>query len=159
MNANRNLIHWANLLYLLIMGASLLVTGNPAKGSSGRPPWMDPAVGMVVAQIGLILIPSLLFVWLTRQPFNAIFKLKRLSFGSGIKCFLIGLPCWAVFIFLSSLTQALLMLFSPARAGSPTDIATAGGHHGSSSWGWRWSRHCAKRRSIAGFCSVPMKNA
>ena len=93
MNANRNLIHWANLLYLLIVSASLLVTGNPAGGSSGRPPRMDPAAGTVVAQIGLILIPSLLFVWLTRQHFNAIFKLKRLSFGSGIKCFLIGLTC------------------------------------------------------------------
>ena len=91
MDANRHLIHWANLLYLLIVGVSLLVTGNPVGGSSGRPPWMDPAVGMIVAQMGLILIPSLLFVWLTRQPFNGTFKLKRLGIGSGIGCFLIGL--------------------------------------------------------------------
>lgn len=127
MNAKRNLIHWANLLYLLIVCASLLIAGNPTKGSSDRPQWMDPAVGLIVAQIGLILIPSLLFVWLTRQPFKATFKLKRLSFGGGIKCFLIGLMCWTVFVFLSNLTQALRMLISPARAGSATDIATGGG--------------------------------
>jgi membrane protease YdiL (CAAX protease family) len=88
---------------------------------------MDPAVGTIVAQIGLILIPSLLFVWLTRQPFKEIFKLKRLSFGSGTKCFLIGLACWAVFVFLGTLAQGLRVLISPARAGSPTDIATGGG--------------------------------
>lgn len=127
MNTKRNMIHWANLLYLLIVSASLFIAGDRANGSNGRPPWMDPALGLIVAQIGLILIPSVLFVWLTRQPFKATFKLKRLNLGIGIKCFLIGLMCWAGFVFLSNLTQALRMLINPARSGSPTDIVTGEG--------------------------------
>jgi membrane protease YdiL (CAAX protease family) len=127
MTTNKNLIHWANLLYLLIVVTSLLTAGNPANAPTSRPTWLDPAAGTIAMQVLLILIPALAFVWITRQPFCETFKLKRLAFRTSIKCFLIGLACWAVFIFLSNLSQALLALISPARTGSPADIATSGG--------------------------------
>jgi len=91
------------------------------------PAWLNPAAGMVVAQVGLILIPALIFVWLTRQPPKEILKLRRLSFGSGVKCFLIGLTCWPIFLFLSTLTQVLVAFVNPAQASGSTNVASQGG--------------------------------
>lgn len=125
MNANQNLLHWSNLLYALLVIASLFVTKGA--GSSPPPVWVDPAAGMILAQVGLILIPTLIFVWLTRQPPKEIFKLQRMSFGSGAKCFLIGLICWPIFTFLSNLTQILFALVNPAQAGGSPTIASQGG--------------------------------
>ena len=72
MNTKHDFLHWSNLLYVLIILASLPITHGI--GNAPPPAWFDPAVGMIVAQIGLILIPTLLFVWLTRQPLTKMLK-------------------------------------------------------------------------------------
>lgn len=124
MNANRDLLHWSNLLYALLVIASLFIT---QRAGSSLPAGMDPAVGMILAQVGLILIPTLIFVWLTRQPPKEILKLQRMNFGSGVKCFLIGLVCWPISLFLFTLAQMLVALVIPARAGGSPTIASQGG--------------------------------
>ena len=125
MSAERNLLHWSNLLFAAIVIASLPIT----QGGGGAPPpdWFDPAVATIVAQVGLILIPTLIFVWLTCQPPREIFKLRRISVGSGIKCFLVGLTCWPVLLFLGMLTQVLIAMVNPAQASGSTNVASQGG--------------------------------
>lgn len=125
MNAKQNLLHWSNLLYALIVIVSLPITQGI--GNTPPPAWLDPAVGIIVAQVGLILVPTLIFVWLTRQPPKEILKLRRLSFRSGVKCFLIGLTCWPIFLFLSNLTQILIALVNPAQASGSTNVVSQGG--------------------------------
>ena len=47
MNVKRNLIHWTNLLYMLIVGASLYIAGGPGEGlaaSAGQAQQAPPAV-------------------------------------------------------------------------------------------------------------------
>ena len=123
MNTRQNLLHWSNLLYAVIVMVSLPITLS----NTPPPAWLNPAAGMVVAQVGLILIPALIFVWLTRQPPKEILKLRRLSFGSGVKCFLIGLTCWPIFLFLSTLTQVLVAFVNPAQASGSTNVTSQGG--------------------------------
>jgi len=127
-NTKPELLHWANLLYLLIFTVSVLIAVRPAGSpKGGLPGWLDPAVMMIVAQVGGILIPALLFLWLTRQPVLTTLKLRRLSFGSGVKCFLIGLLCWPILIALSNLSQILLMLIGPSQVGAASDVVNNGG--------------------------------
>lgn len=72
MKTKHDFLHWSNLLYALIILASLPITQS--MGNAPPPAWFAPAVVMIVAQIGLILIPTLLFVWLTRQPLTEMLK-------------------------------------------------------------------------------------
>jgi membrane protease YdiL (CAAX protease family) len=126
-NPKLALLHWANLLYLLIFAASILIAVHPAGSPrGGLPGGLDPAVMMIVAQFGGVLIPGLLFIWLTRQPILTTLKLRRLSFSSGVKCFLIGLLCWPIFIVLGNLSTILLALINP-QAGATPNIVTGGG--------------------------------
>lgn len=82
---------------------------------------------MIVAQVGLIFLPTLVFVWLTRQSAHEILKLQRLDFWSGVTCFLLGLACWPVFILFSTLTQLLMALISPVSASGSTTVVNQGG--------------------------------
>ena len=122
-----NLIHWANLLYALIFTASVLIAVRPGGSPTGEPlKRVDPAILMIVAQLGGVLLPAVLFIWLTRQPFSTALKLRRLSFGDGVKCLLVGLFCWPVVILQSILSAILTTAINPE--GSPvTDIVTGGG--------------------------------
>jgi membrane protease YdiL (CAAX protease family) len=126
MRAPSYLLYGTSLLYLFVVSVSVLIAASPAAGLANPPSQMDPAVGMLVGQIGFILLPSLLFAWLTRQSFATVFKLRRLDLWGGLQCFLLGLIGWAVFIFLSNLTQLLLSRLGPQPRAS-TDIASAGG--------------------------------
>jgi membrane protease YdiL (CAAX protease family) len=120
MNAKRNLLHWANLLYVVIVIASLPFTQGA--GGGAPPAWLDPGLGLVAAQVGLILIPTLLFIWLTRQPLTEMLKLRRLDGWTGVKCLLVGLTSWPMFLFLSTCGQALVGLVSPARPADTVNI-------------------------------------
>jgi uncharacterized protein len=121
---DKSLLHWANLLYGLIAIASLPIM----QGATNKPPppWLNPAVGMIVAQIFLLLIPALLFVKLTRKPFQEIFKLKRLPFASGVKCFLIGLFGWSTATFLGLLGQNLVNLINPTPISAAPSLSSGG---------------------------------
>lgn len=120
--------HWANLLFVLISALSILIAIRPAGASGGGlPEWLDPGLAMILAQVSLILIPALLFVWLTRQPVRTALKLRRLSLSTSAKCVLIGLLCWPIFQTLTSLAQFGLAVLSPAQAGDSLDTATGGG--------------------------------
>ncbi len=122
-----NLLHWANLLYLLIFAASILIAVLPAKSpNDGLPGWLAPAILMIVAQVGGVLIPALLFIWLTRQPGLTTLKLRRLSFGSGVKCLLIGLLCWPIFNTLGTLSTILLSLINPQASATPNTVTNGG---------------------------------
>ena len=125
MNAKRNLLHWANLLYVVIVIASLPVT----QGTGGAPPpdWLDPGAALIAAQVGLILIPTLLFIWLTRQPLTEMLKLRRLNAWTGVKCLLVGLICWPVSTFLSTLGQVLVGLVNPARPADTVNVLSQPG--------------------------------
>jgi len=125
MNAKRNLLHWANLLYVVIVVASLPITQGP--GGAPPPAWLDPGVGLIVAQVGLILIPTLLFIWLTRQPLREMLKLRRLDARTGVKCLLVGLTSWPAFVFLGTLGQLLVGLVSPARPADTVNILSQPG--------------------------------
>ncbi len=125
MNAKRNLLHWANLLYVVIVLAALPFTQR--SGGGAPPAWLDPGLGLVAAQVGLILIPTLLFVWLSRQPFTEMLKLRRLDGWTGAKCLLIGLVSWPVFTFLSTLGQVLVGLVSPVRPADAVNILSQPG--------------------------------
>jgi len=112
----------------LIAGASIAIAIRPASAPAGDlPPWLDPAAAMILAQIGLILIPAILFVWLTRQPIRTTFKLHPLSYGTGVRCFLIGLLCWPLFVALSNLSYLLLALFNPGQTSNPANAVTSSG--------------------------------
>ena len=125
MTAKRNLLHWANLLYVVIVVASLPLTQG--SGGAPLPAWLDPGLGLVAAQVGLILIPTLLFIWLTRQPLTEMLKLRRLDVWTGVKCLLVGLTSWPMFLFLSTLGQALVGLVSPARPADTVNILSQPG--------------------------------
>jgi membrane protease YdiL (CAAX protease family) len=125
MNTGRGLLHWANLLYVVIVIASLPFTQGP--GSAPPPAWLDPGVGLIVAQVGLILIPTLLFIWLTRQPLTEMLKLRQLDASSGFKCLLVGLISWPAFVFLSTLSQTLVALVNPAQAADTANILSRPG--------------------------------
>jgi hypothetical protein len=125
MNAKPNLLHWATLLYAVVVIASLPITQGP--GGGPPPAGMDPQLAMIVAQAGLILLPTLIFVWLTRQPPREILNLHPLDFWSGVKSFVLGLACWPIFVFLSTLTQGLMAVINPVPAGGSTAVASQGG--------------------------------
>lgn len=125
MNAKRNWLHWANLLYVVIVVASLPFTQGP--GSAPPPAWLDPGAGLIALQVGLILIPTLLFIWLTRQPLTETLKLRRLDASSGVKCLLVGLISWPTFVFLSTLGQALVGLVNPARTADTVNVLSQPG--------------------------------
>jgi membrane protease YdiL (CAAX protease family) len=116
------LLHAANLLYLLVPLVGLM---GSAQGPSSAS--LDPGVALIAAQIALILQPGLLFVWLTRQPVRSTLKLNPLSLGSAARCFLVGLLGWAVFVFFSNLTTALLATLHPIAANQPTNVVSGGG--------------------------------
>lgn len=122
-----NFLYWANLLYALIFAASVLIAVRPAGSPTGEPPMrLDPALLMIIAQLGGVLIPALLFVWLTRQPLLTTLKLRRLSFGGGVICLLIGFLCWPVVILQSNLSAIITAALNP-QGNATTDIVTAGG--------------------------------
>ncbi len=125
MNAKRNLLHWANLLYVAIVVASLPITQG--SGSGAPPAWLDPGLALIAAQVGLILLPALLFIWLTRSPLTEMLKLRPLDWRTGVKCLLVGLVSWPVFTFLSTLGQVLVGLVSPARLADATTIVSQPG--------------------------------
>ncbi len=125
MNAKRNLLHWANLLYVAIVVASLPITQG--SGGGAPPAWLDPGLAMIAAQVGLILIPTLLFIWLTRQPVAEMLKLRRMDGRTGLKCLLVGLLSWPAFNFLSTLGQILVGLVSPAQAAGTVPIVSQPG--------------------------------
>lgn len=114
------LFHWVNLLYLVISVLSLLIAIRPA---GKLPAWLDPGAAMMAAQVGLILIPALLFVWLTGQSPRTALKLHRLSLGSAAQCLLIGLCCWPLFQALTTLMQLVLALFGGSGSADSTNTA------------------------------------
>jgi len=72
-NTKPELLHWANLLYLLMFVTSILIAVRPAGSSNGGlPEWLDRSVMMIVAQVGGVLIPALLFIWLTASPYQQL---------------------------------------------------------------------------------------
>jgi len=59
MNTKPALLHWANLLYLLIGAASILIAVRPSGGpNGGRPEGLDPAV-MMIASLNRLLIMNI----------------------------------------------------------------------------------------------------
>lgn len=122
-----NLLHWVNLLYLLIFVFSVLIAVRPAGSPGGDLPLrLDPALLMIITQFCGVLIPALVFVWLTRQPILTTLKLHRLSIGTSIKCFLIGLLCWPIIIVQGNLSAIVKVLSNP-HAGAATGTHTLGG--------------------------------
>ncbi|MBP1609048.1 MAG: hypothetical protein H6Q04_1283, partial [Acidobacteria bacterium] len=126
-NTKSELFHWANLLYLLIFVTSILIAVRPAGSSNGGlPGWLDRSVMMIVAQVGGVLIPALIFIWLTRQPISTALKLRRLSLGTGVKCFLLGLLGWPILVAINNLIQILLASINP-EASAASDVVAGGG--------------------------------
>ena len=125
MNAKRDLVPWSTLLYVVVVLASLSITART--GAASPPPGFDPALGMIIAQVGTMLLPTLIFVWLTRERAQEMLSLRRLDFKSGLKSFLIGLLCWPMFAFLSTLAVILVALLHPAAPGSSTSVTSQGG--------------------------------
>jgi membrane protease YdiL (CAAX protease family) len=123
MDQQRNWVHWATLLYVVVVIASLPITGT----GSAPPAGFDPGVPTIAAQVGLILLPALIFVWLTRQPFRETFKLQRVPFGTAVKSFVLGLACWPISTFLSILAQLIAGLVHPAAAVNPATVTGQGG--------------------------------
>lgn len=127
MNPKRDLLPWSTLLYVVVVLASLPMTAR----AGGAPPLgIDPALGTIIAQVATILAPTLIFVWLTRQPAQEILNLRRVDFGSGFKCFLVGLLCWPIFTFLSTVALILVGLLRP---GAP-DVSTGATSQSGSPW-------------------------
>ena len=121
------LLHWANLLYLLIFVTSILIAVRPAGSSNGGlPGWLDRSVMMIVAQVGGVLIPALIFIWLTRQPISTALKLRRLSLGTGLKSFLLGLLGWPILVAINNLIQILLASIN-SEASAASDVVAGGG--------------------------------
>ncbi len=124
MKPKRNLLPWSTLLYLVVVLASLPLT---TRVGGAPPPGFDPALGTIIAQVGTILLPVLLFLALTREPAHELLNLRRLEFASGIKSFLIGLMCWPMVAFLSILALILVGLLQPDYPGSSNSMTSQGG--------------------------------
>lgn len=125
MNAKRDLLPWSTLLYVVVVLASLPMTARTS--GAPPPPGFDPALGMIIAQVGTILVPTLIFVLITREPAQELLNLRRLDIGSGIKSFLVGLMCWPMFAFLSTLAMILTGLLHPAAPSSSTSMTGQAG--------------------------------
>ena len=124
MNTKRDLLPWSTLLYVVIVLASLPMT---ARAGGALPTAFDPGLAMIIAQVGTILLPTLIFLALVREPAREMLNLRRLDPGSAFKSFLVGLMCWPMFAFLSSLAMILIGLLHPAVPGSSTSLTTQSG--------------------------------
>ena len=127
MKPKRDLIAWSTLLYAVVVLASLPIT---AQAGATLPYGFDPGLAMIIAQVGTILLPTLIFLALIREPAQEMLSLRRLDFGSAARSFLVGILCWPMFTFLSTLAMILVGLLHPAGADSSSSVASAGG----SSW-------------------------
>ncbi len=125
MNAQRNLLPWSTLLYVVVVLASLPMT---TRGAAGAPPaGIDPGLATIGAQVATILIPTLIFFAIARQPARELFNLRPLDFGSGAKSLLVGLLCWPTLTFLSILALILVGLLHPAApADAPSPLSPSG---------------------------------
>ncbi|RPI80662.1 MAG: CPBP family intramembrane metalloprotease [Chloroflexi bacterium] len=112
----------ATCAYLLV----LLLSRSISSGSSDLPGWLDPAVAMIAAQVVLILVPALLFVWLTKLPVQETLRLHRLGLRQAVKCLLLGFISWPIFTFLGSVTTYLLALLWPEKLSATTDAVGQG---------------------------------
>jgi len=125
MNAQRNLLPWSTLLYVVVVLASVPMTARTAAGAP--PAGIDPGLAMIGAQAATILLPALVFFAASRQPARELFNLRRLDFGSGAKSLLVGLLCWPTFTFLSVLALILVGLLRPAAPiNSPSPLSPGG---------------------------------
>ncbi len=125
MNAQRNLLPWSTLLYVVVVLLSLPLTTRGAAGAP--PPGIDPALLTIGAQLATILVPTLIFFALARQPAQDLFNLRRLDFGSGARSLVVGLLCWPAFTFLSILASILVGLLRPAASvDSANSLASSG---------------------------------
>jgi CAAX protease family protein len=126
MKSQRDLLPWATLLYVVTVLASLPLT---TRGGGGPPPLgLDPALLTIIAQVGTILLPTLIFLALARRPAQELLNLRGLDVVSGVKSFLAGLLCWPMFTCLSTLVLALIGLLHPT---TPADAAGPAGPSGS----------------------------
>jgi len=118
------LLPWSTLLFVVVMLASVPLT---ARGGGAPPPGFDPALAGIIAQVGTILIPTLIFLAIVRLPAQEMLSLRRLDLGSAIKSFLAGLLSWPMLAFLSTLAMILVGLLRPESSGGPTNLVTQGG--------------------------------
>src|SRR5512146_135516 len=125
MNVKRDLLPWSTLLYVVVVLASLPMT---ARAGGALPPGFDPGLAMIIAQVGTILLPTLIFLVLVREPAREMLNLRRLDFASAIKSFLAGLLCWPMVAFLATLAMILVGLLHPA---APAGSTGATGQSGS----------------------------
>jgi uncharacterized protein len=124
MNIKRDLLTWSTVLYVVVVLASLPMT---ARDGRALPPGFDPALATIIAQVGTILLPTLIFLALVREPAQEMLSLRRLDFGSAVKSFLAGLMCWPMLAFLATLGMILVGLLQPAAPDSSTSMMSQGG--------------------------------